>query len=78
MAKNRRHVTPHTDGGWQNIREGADRASSRHRTQAEAIDAAREQARAERSELVIHGRDGKIRDSDSYGNDPNPPRDKKH
>ena len=31
-------------------------------------------------EAVIHGRDGKIRDSDTVppGNDPMPPRDKKH
>jgi hypothetical protein len=27
---------------------------------------------------VIHRRDGKVRDSDSYGNDPNPPKDKRH
>jgi hypothetical protein len=30
----------------------------------------------ERAELVIHGKDGKIQDSDSYGKDPFPPRDK--
>jgi len=29
-------------------------------------------------EVVIHRKDGSIRDSDSYGNDPNPPKDKKH
>jgi len=28
--------------------------------------------------VVIHGRDGKIRDKDSYGNDPVPPKDKKN
>jgi hypothetical protein len=27
---------------------------------------------------VIHRPDGTIRDKDSYGNDPNPPKDKKH
>jgi hypothetical protein len=27
---------------------------------------------------VIHRKDSSIRDSDSYGNDPNPPKDKKH
>jgi hypothetical protein len=35
-------------------------------------------AKKNQSEVVIHGRDGKIRDKDSYGNDPHPPRDKKH
>jgi hypothetical protein len=29
-------------------------------------------------ELVTHGKDGRIQDSDSYGNDPVPPRDRKH
>jgi hypothetical protein len=69
------HVVPHPDG-WAVKKAGSERASSVHRTQAEALDAARSQARRERVELVIHGRDGRIRDSDSYGNDPNPPKDR--
>ena len=40
--------------------------------------AAREIARNQRSDVVTHGRDGRIRSKDSYGNDPNPPRDKEH
>jgi hypothetical protein len=28
--------------------------------------------------VVIHRRNGQIRDSDSYGGDPCPPRDRKH
>ena len=43
-------------------------------SQEAAIDRAREIARNEQAEVVIHGRDGKIRDSDSYGHDPFPPR----
>lgn len=79
MSKKRDiHVVPHPDGGWAAKREGADRAGSRHGTQGDAIDAARGTARREGLEVVIHGRDGKIRDSDSYGNDPLPPRDRKH
>jgi hypothetical protein len=31
-----------------------------------------------RIEIVTHGNDGRIQDSDSYGNDPMPPRDRKH
>lgn len=72
------HVTPHPDGGWQVKKEGADRASSRHETQEGAIDQAREQARRDGVEVVIHRPDGTIRDKDSYGPDPNPPKDKKH
>ncbi len=72
------HVVPHPDGGWATKKEGAERVGSRHPTQEEAIKRAREQAKRERVEVVIHRRDGTIRDSDSYGNDPNPPKDKKH
>lgn len=72
------HVVPHPDGGWATKREGADRAGSRHGTQGDAIDTARGTAKREGLEVVIHGRDGRIRDSDSYGNDPSPPRDTKH
>ena len=28
----------------------------------------------DRTELVIHGEDGRIREKSSYGNDPNPPK----
>jgi hypothetical protein len=46
-----------------------------HRTQQEAIDAGREIARNQGGELLIHGRDGQIRDRDSSGGrDPYPPR----
>jgi len=47
-------------------------------TQANAIAKAIPMAKANRGEVVIQGRDGKFRDSDSYGNDPNPPKDRKH
>jgi hypothetical protein len=42
------------------------------------MDAARDTARRDRVEVVEHGRDGRIQDSDSYGSDPFPPRDRKH
>ena len=71
------HVVPR-DGRWAVRREGGQQDSSLHDTQKEAIEKARATAIRERLEVVIHGRDGKIRDSDSYGNDPNPPKDKKH
>lgn len=71
------HVVSHEDG-WAVKKEGNQRASSVHPTQKAAIDSGRDAARLERSELVIHRRDGRIRDKDSYGNDPFPPRDMKH
>jgi len=68
------HITPRDDRRWNVIRDGADRASSVHDTQAAADHTGRATARREQAEIVIHGRDGKIRDRDSYGNDPFPPR----
>lgn len=77
MSKKNIHVVPHKDG-WAVKKEGNERASSVHQTQRDAIDIGREAAQSANSELVIHGRDGRIRDKDSYGNDPCPPRDTKH
>lgn len=77
MGKNKNfHITPRDGGrdGWSVRREGADRASSVHGSQADAVDAAREMARREQGELFVHGRDGRIRSRDSYGNDPHPPK----
>ena len=76
MGKNQ-HVVPRDDG-WAIRGERNNKDTSRHDTQSEAIDAARDIAKNNRSEVVIHGRDGKIRDKDSYGNDPHPPKDRKH
>ena len=40
------------------------------RTQKQAIDIAREIAKNQQSKLVIHNKEGKIRDKDNFGNDP--------
>ena len=78
MANPKRiHVVPHSDG-FAAKREGADRAGSVHPTQKAAIDAAKNTASREHGEVVIHRPDGRIRDGDSYGSDPNPPKDTKH
>lgn len=68
------HVVPHTNG-WAVKSEGASRATEVFSTQQEAIARAREIAQNQRSELLIHGKDGQIRARDSHGNDPYPPRD---
>ena len=76
MAKDL-HVVP-AGNRWGVRQEGASDLTSTHRTQELAIDAARDIARRERTEVVIHRPDGRIRDSDSYGNDPASIRDRKH
>ena len=71
------HVVPH-ENGWAIRREGGKRVTSIHDTQAEAAARAREIAQNQQGEVVIHRRDGRIRDSDSYGSDPASRRDRKH
>jgi hypothetical protein len=71
------HVVPHksSDGSdWQVKREGAQRASGTYDTQAEAESVGREIARNNNSEFYLHNREGVIRERDSYGNDPFPPK----
>lgn len=77
MPKKNQHVVPRDDG-WAVRGAGNSKDTSRHDTQAQAINRAREIAQNQQSEVVIHRPDGRIRDKDSYGNDPMPPRDKKY
>ncbi len=82
MGKGRdRIVSRRPDGTWANKRNDADRASSLHKTQHEAEQAAKEMLKKQGGgELIIKGEDGKIRSKDtiSPGKDPNPPKDKEH
>ncbi|MGE0095131.1 MAG: DUF2188 domain-containing protein [Alphaproteobacteria bacterium] len=73
MSKKNQHVVPHVEG-WAVKSEGSQRASSLHRTQQQAIEQAREVAQNQKSELFVHGKDGRIRERDSFGNDPFPPK----
>jgi len=73
MAKKGQHVVP-KDGKWSVRKAGSSKVTSTHTTQKEAIDKARGYARTQSTELYIHGRDGRIRERDSYGNDPHPPK----
>ena len=77
MPKKNQHVVPRDDG-WAVRGAGNSKDTSHHDTQAQAINQAREIAQNQKSEVVIHRPDGRIRDKDSYGNDPMPPRDKKY
>lgn len=76
MGKNQ-HVTPKGDK-WQVKGTGNSKATKLFDTQAEAQKYAKAIAKNQQSELVTHGKDGKIRSKDSFGNDPCPPKDKEH
>ncbi|MCC5033479.1 DUF2188 domain-containing protein [Streptomyces sp. WAC 00631] len=70
------HITPAADRPagekWQiQHQEGRRAVSEPHRTQRQAIDAAREKAKQHQpAQVVVHGRDGRIRTEYTYGNDP--------
>ena len=73
MAGKNQHVVKR-DNGWAVRGAGNSKDTSHHATQREAADAARNIARNQKSEVLIHGRDNRIRERDSYGNDPYPPK----
>ena len=78
MSKSRnQHVVTH-NGNWGVRAEGASKVSKEFETKTEAVNWGRNVARNQESELFIHGMNGRIQDRDSYGNDPCPPKDKKH
>jgi hypothetical protein len=81
MSKqNNRIVYKTKDGDWANKKNNADKASSLHKTQKEAEDAARTMLKNQGGgELTTKGLDGKIRSKDTIASkDLNPPKDKEH
>lgn len=75
MANDKNYWTSQReDGQWAVQKEGGERASSLHKTQAEAWEAAKQNARQTGGEAFLKGRDGKIRERNTYGTDPHPPR----
>jgi hypothetical protein len=80
MAGSDRFVVRHGND-WAVKKGGVAAPESVHRTQSGAEQQAKTTVRGlGGGEVRIQGRDGKWRDSDTVapGNDPNPPRDKKH
>jgi hypothetical protein len=73
-VKRDQHVAPNPKGGWSVRSSGAARASRVFSDQGEAVRHGRDIAKREKTELFIHGRDGTVRERDSYANDPDPPR----
>lgn len=80
MSGNDRTIYKRDDGLWVNKRDGADRAASLHKTQADAAQAGKTNLlNSSGGELKIKGLNGKIRSKDTIGKpDPLPPRDKEH
>ena len=73
MGNRAQHVVPN-GAKWSIRKAGSSKATNTFDTQEEAIEKGREFARNQGTELFIHGRNGRIRERDSYGNDPVPPK----
>lgn len=73
MGKNQ-HVVPDKNGGWNVKGAGNSRATKHTETQSEAIQIAKNIAKNQGSELFIHGKNGRIRERNTYGDDPFPPK----
>jgi len=73
MSKKNQHIVPHGDD-WAVRGAGNKRVTSVHPTQREAIEQGKEIAQNQGSELLIHGENGRIREKNSYGSDPFPPK----
>ena len=81
MSKpNSRIVQQRPDKSWKVIAPGASRASAVRPTQREANERAKEilQGLSGAGERITMGTDHKFRSKGSFGNDPNPPRDREH
>lgn len=76
MAKKNQHVIPHKKD-WGVKGEGNQKITKIFDNKPDAIEYAKEIAKNQSSELIIHKGDGTIQNKNSYGNDPNPPKDKK-
>lgn len=74
MSKKQNYdVSPSSDK-WQVKKHGASRASKKFDTQKKAIKYGKKQAKKSKSELYIKNRKGQVRDANSYGSDPHPPK----
>ncbi|MFJ1269959.1 DUF2188 domain-containing protein [Legionella lytica] len=68
--RNEHHVLPHAAGGWNIKKAGKSRIIAHLDTKKEAVSKARALSIQEQSELIIHGKNGKIQTKDSHGHDP--------
>ena len=76
MPRKEYHVVPH-ENGWAVKKNNASKSSAYTSTKSDAVSKAKKLSKNSGSEMVVHGKNGKIQYSNSYGNDPCPPKDKK-
>lgn len=69
MGKKNFHSVP-WDGDWAVKKEGVNKPVSVHRSQVAAEDKTHKLAKQNEVEAVYHKANGRIKDKDSFGNDP--------
>jgi len=69
-------ISPDKSSGW-NVKQDGE-ILGHNRLQSRAINTGIKEAKKDEVDLIIQGMDGKIRSKDSYGPDPNPPKDKEN
>lgn len=70
------HTSGNRNKGYKNTING-NKIGKIYKTKKEAKEEGRKIAKENGAEHIIHDKDGKIQESNSYGNDPFPPEDKK-
>lgn len=79
MAKKNIHTVYNSNREmWETKKEGQAKPLASSHTKVAAEEKSAKEAKKALVDHVIHNKDGKISDKDSYGKDPNPPIDKKH
>lgn len=76
MTRKTHHIVPNPQGGWDLKKGGSERVSKHFDNKQNAIDTGRKISQNQKTEFIIHNKNGQISQSDSHGNDPNPPKDK--
>ena len=74
MGKNVHIVRSKNGEDWSVKSENSLRAFKNASTQKEAIEIGKSVAKNNGVELLIHGKDGRIREKNAYGNDSYPPK----
>ena len=70
MSDKKNYWTTKHPEGWATRAEGASRASGVSRTQSEAWERTKELARKSGGEAYLQGKNGQIRERNTYGYDP--------
>ena len=74
MSTKSTHVVPNPDGGWDVKQSNGLRSSGHFDTKQAAITKGRIISQNQKTEFVVHNKNGRIALKDSHGNDPFPPK----